>query len=228
MKRCLICLQELDMFQGLERVQFTNLCQCTKRKRLSKGHYLFHQGETTSTIYLIKSGKLKLVQNAEDGHETILDVCGPGEVLGELSLFQEQNEHSSAIAMEEVCICCFSKIQFESLIKQDPSFALRIISYLGQKRYENILKLGKEAGQTVKERLLRLFYRLAEQYGQKTSTSTLIDLKITQQELADMIGSSRVMVIQALNELKAANIIDREKRYYVLKNDPCLSAHIFG
>ena len=170
---------------------------------------------------------MKLVQDAEDGHATILDVCGPGEVLGELSLYQEQNEHSSAIAMEEVCICCFSKLQFESLIKQDPSFALRIIGYLGQKRYENSLNLGKEAGQTVKERLLRLFYRLAEQYGQKTSTSTFIDLKITQQELSDMIGASRVMVIHALNELKAANIIDREKRYYVLKNDPCLSAHTF-
>ncbi|MFZ3102675.1 MAG: Crp/Fnr family transcriptional regulator [Desulfitobacteriaceae bacterium] len=149
------------------------------------------------------------------------------EVIGELSLYKEQNEHSSAIAMEEVCTCCFSKMQFESLIKQDPSFALRIISYLGQKRYENILKSGKEAGQTVKERLLRLFYRLAQQYGQKTSTSTLIDLKIAQQELADMIGSSRVMVIQALNELKAANIINRENRYYILMNDPCLSAHIF-
>ena len=227
MKRCLICLQELDLFQGLERMQFNNLCQCTQRKRLSKGHYLFHQGEVTSTIYLIKSGKLKLVQNTEDGHETILDVCGPGEVLGELSMYQEQNEHSSAIAMEEVCICCFSEIQFELLIKQDPSFALRIIGYLGQKRYENSLNFGKEAGQTVKERLLRLFYRLSEQYGQKTSTSTLIDLKITQQELSDMIGASRVMVIHALNELKAANIIDREKRYYVLKNDPCLSAHTF-
>ncbi|OLN28404.1 Crp/Fnr family transcriptional regulator [Desulfosporosinus metallidurans] len=228
MKRCIICLQELDLFQGLEREQFANLCQCTKRKRLSKGHYLFHQGETTSTIYLIKSGKLKLVQTALDGHETILDVCGPGEVLGEMSLYQEQNENSSAIAMEEVRICCFSKLQFESLIKQDPSFAMRIISYLGQKRYETMLKPSKEAGLTVKERLLRLFYRLAEQYGRKTPTSTLIDLKITQQELADMIGSSRVMVIQALKELKAANIIDREKRYFVLKDDPCISVHTFN
>ncbi|HBW36767.1 Crp/Fnr family transcriptional regulator [Desulfosporosinus sp. BICA1-9] len=227
MKRCLICLQELDLFQGLERVQFTSLCQCTIRKRLSKGHYLFHQGDLTGTIFLIKSGKLKLVQNAEDGHETILDICGPGEVLGELSLYQEQKEHSSAIAMEEACICCFSKIQFESLIKQDPSFALRIINYLGQKRYDNILNSEKESRGTVKEKLLRLFYSLAEQYGRKLPNSTMIDLIITQQELADMIGSSRVMVIQALNVLKEANIIDRKKRYYILKDDPCLSTHIF-
>ncbi|AFV01592.1 MULTISPECIES: helix-turn-helix domain-containing protein [unclassified Dehalobacter] len=55
----------------------------------------------------------------------------------------------------------------------------------------------------------------------------MIDLIITQQELADMIGSSRVMVIQALNELKEAKIVDRTNRYYILKDDPCLSTHIF-
>jgi len=226
MKRCLICLQELDLFQGLEREQFTNLCQCTNKKRLSKGHYLFHQGDLTGTIYLIKSGRLKLVQNAEDGHETILDICGPGEVLGELSLYQERKEHSSVVAMEEACLCCFSKIQFESLIKQDPSFALRIINYLGQKRYD-ILNSEKEIRRTVKEKLLGLLYNLAKQYGKKLPTSTVIDLIITQQELANMIGSSRVMVIQALNELKEAKIIDRKNRYYILKDDPCLSTHIF-
>lgn len=227
MKHCIICLQELDLFQGLEQKQIADLCNCTQKKKLSKGHYLFRQGEQTGTLYLIKSGKLKLTQTTEDGNETILDICGPGEVLGELSLYQDQPEHSSAIAREEVCVCCFNKQQFENLIRQDPSFAMRIIGYLGQKRYETLLNLGKETGLTVKERLLRLFYRFAEQYGRKTPTSTLIDLKITQQELADMIGCSRVMAIQALKELKAANIIDREDKYYVLKNDPCISTHTF-
>ncbi|ODA40485.1 Crp/Fnr family transcriptional regulator [Desulfosporosinus sp. BG] len=228
MKHCIICLQELDLFKGLAQNQIMDLCHCTQKKKFSKGNYLFRQGEKTSTICLIKSGKLKLTQTTVDGHETILDICGPGEVLGELSLYQDQPEHSSAIAMEEVCVCSFSKLQFEALIKQDPTFAMRIIGYLGQKRYETMLKSGKETGLTVKERLLRLFYRFAEQYGRKTSTSTLIDLKITQQELADLIGCSRVMAIQALKELKAANIIDREERYYVLKNDPCISTHTFN
>jgi len=226
MKRCLICLEELDLFRGLEKQQFDKLCQSTNRKRLSKGHYLFYQGDITDTIYLIKSGKLKLVQYAEDGHETILDICGPGEVLGELSLYQEQKECSSALAMEEACICCFSKMQFEILIMKDPSFALRIINYLGKKRYDR-MNSEKETRRTVKERLLGLFYNLANQYGKKLQNATLIDLIITQQELADMIGSSRVMVVQVLNELKEAKIVDRDNRYYILKDDPCLSTHVF-
>jgi CRP/FNR family transcriptional regulator len=227
MKRCIICLQELELFQGLESEQLANLCACTARKKLPKGERLYRQGEITRTIYLIKSGKLKLVQSTEDGRETILDVCGPGEVLGELSLFQEQDEPSSAIAMEEASICCFGKQQFETLVKQDPSFALRIISYLGQKRYEAMQKQSEDNRQTVKEKVLSLLYRFANEYGEKRADGLLIDLKITQQELADMIGSSRVMVVQALKELKAFNVIDREKRYYILKKDPCLAVHAF-
>ncbi len=204
------------------------ICAHARREKNCPRESAFTDREKkTRTIYLIKSGKLKLVQSTEDGRETILDVCGPGEVLGELSLFQEQDEHYSAIAMEEACICCFSKQQFETLVKRDPSFALRIISYLGQKRYEVMQKQSEDSRQTVKEKVLSLFYRFANEYGKKRADGLLIDLQITQQELADMIGSSRVMVVQALKELKAFKIIDREKRYYILKKDPCLAVHAF-
>ncbi len=227
MKRCIICLQELELFQGLENQQFSNLCRCTTKKKLVKGDYLFRQDEMVSTVYLIKSGKLKMVQTTKDGHETILDVCGPGEILGELSLYQDQKELSSSVAMEYAYICCFNRQQFKESIQQDSSFAWRVISYLGKKRYENLQKQGEETRQTVKEKLLNLFYRFANEYGQKEAWGLLIDLKVTQQELADMIGSSRVMVVQALKELKEASIIDRKKGYYVLKDDPCVSVHIF-
>jgi CRP/FNR family transcriptional regulator len=82
-------------------------------------------------------------------------------------------------------------------------------------------------GLSVKEKLLGLFYRFAGEYGTARGNGVLIDLRITQQELADMLGSSRVMVVQALKELKAAKIIDREKRFYILKADPCLAANKF-
>lgn len=227
MRRCIVCLAELGLFQGLDNGQFVNICKCTIKKRLAKRETLFHQGESSNTVYLIKSGKLKLVQTTEDGHEAILDICGPGEILGELSLYQEQKELSTAIAMENTCICCFSRQQFRTLIQGDSSFALRIISYLGKKRYENLRKYGEDTRQTVKEKLLYLFYHFAKEYGKSKGSEKLIDLAITQQELADMIGASRVMVGQAIKELMVAGIIGRKKRYYILKEDPCLCVNTF-
>lgn len=225
MKRCIICLQDLELFRGLDQNQFTTICRAGTKKKLARGDYLFHQGDLASTIYLIKSGQLKLIQTHEDGRERILDICSAGEVLGELSLFQEQEQPASAVSMEETFVCCFGKAQFEGILKQDSAFAMRIIGYLAQKRYESLLRPGKESGQTVKERLLKTFYALAQKCGRPASTSTVIELKLTQQELADMIGASRVMVAQALRELKVSNIISCRRGYYALKEDPCVKTH---
>lgn len=225
MKRCIICLQELELFRGLNQNQFATICRAGTKKKLARGNYLFRQGELTSTVYLIKSGKLKLIQTYENGRERILDICSAGEVLGELSLFQEQEQPASAVAMEETFVCCFGKEQFEGILKQEHAIAMRIISYLAQKRYESLLRPGKESGQTVKERLLKLFYALAQKCGRPTPTSTVIELKLTQQELADMVGASRVMVAQALRELKASNIISCQRGYYALREDPCVKAY---
>jgi len=83
MKRCLLCLQELPLFQGLERSEFANVCISATKKQVAKADYLFRQGEYAEAVYLVKSGKLKLVHVTEGGRESILDIIGSGEVLGE-------------------------------------------------------------------------------------------------------------------------------------------------
>ncbi|WP_083757280.1 cyclic nucleotide-binding domain-containing protein [Carboxydothermus hydrogenoformans] len=87
MKRCLLCLKELPIFQGLDLPEFVNVCLSTSKKRVSKESFLFCQGDPVNTVYLIKAGKFKLVQVTDEGRKIIFDVIGPGEVLGETALF---------------------------------------------------------------------------------------------------------------------------------------------
>lgn len=225
MKRCLKCLNELPLFQGLDKPQFVNVCLNATKKTIAKGDYLFRQAEHADSICLIKAGKLKLVYYTEEGRENILDIVGIGEVLGETALFQEQEQPFSAIALEETRLCCFNREQFEILIRQNPAFAIKIIGHLGKKLYQSLRQAGEDAGIPVKEKLLRVFIRLAEDYGRKVSDGTLIELEITQQELANMVGASRVMVAQILKELKKAGIVLRNTKHYVLRTDPCLEKH---
>lgn len=222
MKRCLLCLQELPIFQGLEKKEFANICFSTIKKSVAKGDFLFRQGEPANTLCLIKAGKIKLVQVTEGGREIILDVLGPGEVLGETVLFQEQDQLYSAVALEETKLCCFNQAQFEEVIRQNPDFAIKIIGYLGNKLHQNMRLAGESAGTSVKEKLLRLFIRLADEYGRKINIGTVIELNITQQEIANMIGASRVMVAQVLKELKEAGIVGRQGKYYILQKDLCV------
>lgn len=216
MKRYLLCLNELPLFQGIGRTEFTNACLNTPKKALSKGELLFRQGESANAIYLVKSGKLKLAQITEDGREIIADFIGPGEVLGETSLFQEQVQLFNAVALEDSILCYMSRQQFEKLIREYPDFAIKIISYLGNKLYENMRQAGESVGTSVKNKLLRLLIRLAEEYGQKTTGGTIIELVITQQDMANMVGASRVAIAQVLKEFKNLGLVNRQGKYYIL------------
>jgi len=165
-----------------------------------------------------------LVQCTEEGKEIILDIVARGNVLGETALFKKQNQLSDAVALETIRVCSFSLSQFEMLIKAKPNIALSIISNLGQKLYTTLQQLGDSASHSVEEKLLALFFRLTKNYGRETETGQLIELNITQQDLASMVGASRVMVAQVIKRFKEEGILAKEGRYYELK-DKCLNKH---
>lgn len=222
MTRCLNCLKELELFRGLEKQEFVNVCLAAKKKTIEKGSYLFHQGEPADTLYLIKAGKIKLVQLTEGGREIIIDILGPGEVLGETALFLKEEYFYNAQAFETTKVCSFSLAQFEAVIKKNPDLAVKIISHLGQKLYEFVRLAGEVTGTSARERLLHILHRLADEHGRQVDSGILIELNLTQQELANMVGISRVKAVQIIGELKDDGIIERNGKYYLLKSDMCL------
>lgn len=133
MERRLLCLRELPLFQGLAEADFYDICPGIVNKSIARGQFLFRQGEQDHSVYLIKAGKVKLVQNTEDGREIIINIVGPGEVIGETTLFQGNESPFSAVALESVSLCCFNRRQFESIIQNNPPFAVKIIGHLAGK-----------------------------------------------------------------------------------------------
>ena len=216
-----MCLKELLLFEGLDKDDFYSICPGKIKKTVLKGHYLFRQGEHDHAIYLIKSGKLKLIQNTKDGREIIINIIGTGEVLGESALFQEQEMNFSAVAIEDVKLCAINRSDLELIVQQNPEFAVKIISHLARKLNAAMQQISESSGASVKEKLLRLLLRLANEYGKATSDMTLIELKITQQEMGSMIGASRVKISQVLRELKEAGILGYNGKYYMIKTDFC-------
>jgi len=221
-KRCILCLRELPLFAGLSAGDFTDVCLQAHKLQAGKRQCLFHQGEPADAVYLIKAGKLKLVQVSPDGRAVILDVVGPGEVLGETALFQEQPQLFSAIALEDAKLCVFNRSQFEAMIQRHPSAATSIISYLARRLYDNMQLTVDATGAPVREKVVRLLLRLAEKYGRKVPDATVIELEITQQELADMVGASRVMVANVLKQLREEGLVTRQDGRYLLQPQRCM------
>ncbi|MCR3920985.1 MAG: Crp/Fnr family transcriptional regulator [Firmicutes bacterium] len=226
MSRCMLCLHDLPIFDSLPREDFKDICLNATKKTLKKGDYLFYQGQLADTLYLIKDGAVKLVQFTEQGKELIIDVVGRGQVVGETALFKQQQNLCDAVALETVHVCSFSLAQFEALIEIRPQIALQIISNLGHKLYISMQRLGDATNHSVESKVLALLFRLAQEHGHETLNGHIIELTLTQEDIANMIGASRVMVAQVLKQFSQDGIIAKQGKYYLIL-DKCLKTN-FG
>ncbi|NJD01027.1 MAG: Crp/Fnr family transcriptional regulator [Ruminiclostridium sp.] len=203
----------------MDNTSFKSFCHASGKIALKKGDYLFKQSDPASAIYIIKEGSLKLVRVTEGGEEIILQIVASLEVIGENALFRKEAlQPASAIALEDTKICSMSRETFEKIIESNPRLACQVIENLGSRLYNLWNQMAEFNIQTTRNKLLNLFVQLAKQHGKQCSGGTLINLHLTQQELASMVGASRVMVSQVLKELIQSGSIFRNKKNYILKD----------
>lgn len=212
------CLRDLPLFECVEQQVFSRICRTAAKKYYQRGDYLFRQGDPTDTLFLIKEGSFKLVRVNEEGKEVILQVIGWGEVLGEAALFREGTQPASAIALEPARVCSLSREHLEQIIRESPDLAMQVILSLGNRLYSTWEQVTEFRTGSTREKVISLLIRLAEEHGEPSTEGTKIKLHLTQQDIADFVGASRVMVAQALKELTERNCIERVDKYFILKN----------
>lgn len=213
-----LCLHDMPLFSGLSMDFFRQICLVTSRQQLSKGQSLFRQGDISNRVYVIKEGCFKLSRMTQDGDETILQIVGPGELIGETALFRPDRIHvATAISIEDAKVCSIDHDTFEKIIKNQPDLAWEIIKNLGDRLYGVWEQMSEANNQSTQEKVLSLMIRMAHAHGEACEGGIRIRIPLTQQEIASLVGASRVMVAQCIKELTVKNYLCREKRHYILK-----------
>jgi len=214
-----LCLRDLPLFECVEQQVFSQICrQAATKKHYQRGDILFHQGDPSDNLFLVKEGSFKLVRVNEEGKEVILQLAGKGEVLGEATLFREGTQPTSAIALEPARVCSLSRQRLEQIIRESPDLAMQVIFSLGSRLYDTWEQVIELRTGSTREKVLNLFIRLAGEHGQPRSEGTMIKLHLTQQDIANFVGASRVMVAQALKELTDRNCIEKVDKYFILRD----------
>lgn len=214
-----LCLHDIPLFSELSTQSFKQICMVASKRQVKKGHLLFRQGEIASSVYVIKEGRFKLLRMSEDGEETILQILGPGEILGETALFRPNTvQLATAISLEEAKVCSIDRCTFEKVIQSQPELAWEIIRNLSNRLYTVWEQLSESNRQSTQEKVLGVIMRMAREHGESCTEGTRITIPLTQQEIASLVGASRVMVAQCIKELTVKNYICRDKRHYILKD----------
>lgn len=166
-----------------------------------KGTLLFEQGDPARIVYFLKEGKVRIGRLTRDGKEILITVLGPGDLFGEEVIFAEVRRTTVATCMENVKICMTKAEDLYGLITREPVLALNIAKYVAEQRDDAISAVEDIAYLKVPDRLLNLLERLIPDYGVETAAGTELNIRLTQADLASLIGSTRETVSLEMSRL---------------------------
>lgn len=177
-------------------------------KEYKKDAYLFRDGDAIKGIYLIRSGKVQIGKVTPDGRELTLKICGPGQLVGEVTVFSEGSRYMlDAKAIEDVSCTKIAIKDLEEALLLNAKLAVAFMKWMGidqqktQTKFRDLLLNGKKGA------LYSTLIRLSNSYGMQKKDGILIDLHLTNQELANFCGMTREVVNRMLSDLKKQKII---------------------
>ena len=186
-------------------------------KKAKKGDIIYFSSSDLPRVFLLKKGNIKIVSVDEDGNETIKDIIQKGDLFGELELDNDRNSNEYAKALtDEIIICSFLMSDFENLLLKYPSLALSYTKFVGLKmkriknNYANLI--SKDA----KTRLYQFLKDWAEREGKRTDNRVVIENYLTQNDMAQIICTSRQTATQLLNEMEANGLLHYNRKEIII------------
>jgi CRP-like cAMP-binding protein len=212
-------LRDHKLFWTLSMSQIKQLCMITGFKKAKKGEIIYFSSSDLPRVFLLKKGNIKIVSVDEEGNETIKDIIQKGDLFGELSLENDKNSNEYAKALtDEVAICSFLMSDFENLLLQNPSLALSYTKFVGLKMkriknsYSNLI--SKDA----KTRLYEFLKDWAEKEGKRTENRVVIENYLTQNDMAQVICTSRQTATQLLNEMEINGLLLYNRKEIIIED----------
>lgn len=185
------------------------LSSLVKEEFYKGGQTLYFPGDPSDTVYFLKEGRVKLISLNANGKQLTLDIFGKGEIFGEMALIGEKQRKLEAQALERVRLCWISKDDMLNFVRKYPDLSLGVAKLMGD-RWERIeSKLEDLLFKDVPTRLALTLWKLARDYGKKMEQGILIEPKITHQDLADLIGSTRETTTTILNHFQDKGLIEK-------------------
>ena len=196
-------LQPLNGMSQQAVHDFNAMVRTTKRRR---GEWIFVLGDSAESIYLLREGRVKITGLAEGGHEVLHEIVGPGEIFGETSLIIGIPRTTSAQALEASLVCEIRREGFETLLSMYPELSFQllksVILRLKQAEAQLVNVICNDISRRVRKTLIDL---MVKESGAMPDRPTKI--KITQQDLANLIGASRQKTWQTLKELEDSGVL---------------------
>jgi CRP-like cAMP-binding protein len=216
---CELCTsRKYSLFSELPEAQ---ICVISEHKNLishRKGQILYNEGTKPLGIFCINSGVAKVYKTASNGKEQIIYLAKEGDFLGYAALLGEENYSNSSMIVEDAKICFVPKEAFMNSILHNTPFLRRITKSLSNEIGVMEDKLTDATQKSIRERLAFVLLQLGDSYGVEGGGNQKIDLILSREEIAGIVGTATESVIRLLSEFKRDNLIDLEGKKIIIKD----------
>jgi CRP/FNR family transcriptional regulator, cyclic AMP receptor protein len=209
-------LRNIPLFREFEDAQLEQIAHTTTTRTYHKHEFVVREGDPGGTFYIILDGSVAVTRVASDGRETILSILKVNDFFGEMSLFDTSLRSASIKTLTDVTVGVIEEREFLDMLDHSPKIGRYLVIALSQRLRAANQLIAATTSQDIRARLASLLLNLTSSFGEPVENGTKITLRLTNQEMANMIGTTRETVNRTLNRFWDERLIDMRTSHVVV------------
>lgn len=220
-------LASVPVFDALAPEDLAQVARVAVPRTFPPGQVIFREGDASDTCYVIGSGHARAMRENADGRSIALAHFGPGDIFGELAMFDDEKRSATVQTLDEVEAVAILGADMRRLMRQHPDLAVKLVIGLGRRLREANERLSRQSFQTVQSRVAGVLKKLVEQAQGEGAPETGVLVTITQAEIAQLAGSSRESASRFLAVLERAGIIEQGRGKLTVLDPVALDGYVY-
>jgi CRP/FNR family cyclic AMP-dependent transcriptional regulator len=220
-------LGRVPVFSTLEPSDLERIAQMALPRQFEPGQAVFREGDQSDTCYIVREGHARAVRSHGDGRTITLATFGPGDIFGELAMFEDERRSATVEAIEPTSVIAVLGPDMRRLMNEHPQIAARLVIALGRRLREMNERLSRQSFQTVQSRVAVVLSQLVAQEIADGKQPADVLVTATQADLAQLAGSSRESASRFLAVLERAGVISQGRGRLVVHDPKALEQYVF-
>ncbi len=220
-------LRQVPVFSALAEPELERVADVTVPRQFAAGEVVFREGDESDTCYVVRSGHARAIREHQDGRSITLARFGPGDIFGELAMFDDEKRSATVEALEPTEAIAILGGDMRRLLREHPDIAVKLIAAIARRLRETNERLARQSFQTVQSRVAAVLAQLVEAARAEGAPDGDVLITATQAEVAQLAGSSRESASRFLAVLERAGIISQGRGRLVVHDPDALARYVF-
>jgi CRP/FNR family transcriptional regulator len=220
-------LGRVPVFGTLEATDLERVAEVAVPRGFEARHVIFREGDDSDTCYIVRSGHARALREHGDGRQLTLATFGPGDIFGELAMFDDERRSATVEAVDDLETVAILGRDFRALLRRHPDIAVKLVISLGRRLRDTNERLTRQSFQTVQSRVATVLAQLVEQARAEGAQERDVLVVATQAELAQLAGSSRESASRFIAGLERAGIISQGRGRLIVHEPIALQRYVF-